>query len=309
MPDLSFLSYGGGTQSAALGLMSCSGQLPRVDAIIFADTQGEMPETYDFAEYMKEKAKDAEIPFVVVTAGSLELAMLSPVVTSANPTPPAKVVQPDGKKGRINAYRCSYDYKRRLVTRETKARCGKPGAWKRMNVEQWIGYSADEASRVKQDTECRCGHPLDWHVNPEKAERHARCKCEKFGRWRINVHPLIDMGFNRGDTIKWFAENGHPTPPRSACWFCPNSTSARWRELQRTHPDLFERACLLDEHIRHGAAFNERGKEKFKGELFLHDSYTPLRTADLRDADDILEQDHGVMRLFAFDCNGDSCGT
>lgn len=44
-PDLRVLSYGGGTQSAALALMSAAGELPKLDAVVFADTHGELPET------------------------------------------------------------------------------------------------------------------------------------------------------------------------------------------------------------------------------------------------------------------------
>lgn len=36
---LRVLSYGGGTQSAALALMSAAGDLPKLDAVVFADTQ------------------------------------------------------------------------------------------------------------------------------------------------------------------------------------------------------------------------------------------------------------------------------
>ena len=311
MGDRTFLSYGGGTQTAALALMVAAGQLPRVDAVIMADTQGELPETYEFAEYVKDKLAAIEIPFVVVTRGNLEEALLSPVGHSgANPMPPLKTLSPDGKKGRVNVYRCSYDYKRRIVTREEKRRCGPPGAWKRMNVVQWIGYSVDEDHRVKQDTECRCGHPLDQHVNPEKLAGHAeRCTCAGFDRWRVNVHPLIEMGFRRRDTIRWFAENGHPTPPRSACWFCPNSTNARWRHLLATHPDLFERACVIDEAVRFQPAFTGSSRDTMNNELFLHDTCTPLRTADLRDAETVLAEDFGVVPMFAYDCLGDSCDT
>ena len=39
---------------------------------------------------------------------------------------------------------------------------------------------------------------------------------------------------------------------------CPNSRNARWAALKGQHPDLWERACELDEHIRDGGAFNAR---------------------------------------------------
>ncbi|HLH45668.1 MAG TPA: hypothetical protein VKV25_00835 [Acidimicrobiales bacterium] len=298
-----FLSYGGGTQSAALALMSCAGELPRLSAVIFADTQGELPETYEYAEYVRGHLEQAGIPFVVVTAGSLEEALLSPTPTSANATPPAHVVNPDGTLGRINDYRCSYDFKRRLVTRAVKQLVGGRGAWKRATVEQWMGFSADEVHRCKQPVECRCGHPLAKHASGTCE----KCSCERFDRWQRNVFPLVAMRFTRQRTIRWFAENGHPEPPRSACWFCPNSSNARWRYLEAEHPDLFARACLIDETIREGGSFNRRGREEFHGRLYLHPSMVPLRDADLRDKEQVLADDYGMAQLF--DCTADSCGT
>lgn len=261
------LSYGGGTQSAALALMSASGELPRLDAVIFADTKGELPETYTYAEYVKAVLDKAGIPFLVVSRGSLEEALLSETPTPANPTPPAFVLAPDGTKGRVSQYRCSFDFKRRLVTRAVKQLCGPRGAWKHATVEQWIGYSADELGRVKQSNECRCGHPMQRH----RDGGCERCSsCQRFDRWQINVHPLIDLGFRRQDTIRWFAEHGHPAPPRSACFFCPASSDVRWRELRSSHPELWERACAIDAFVRDGnAAFNRRGRQPLRGKVNL----------------------------------------
>jgi hypothetical protein len=288
---LRVLSYGGGTQSAALALMSAAGDLPKLDAAIFADTGGELPETYAYAEYVGRRLEAAGIPFLTVTAGNLEAALRSPVPTSSNPTPPAHVRNPDGSRGRINAYRCSYDYKRLVIQRATRRLCGPPGAWKRAEVEQWLGFSIDEVGRCKPETTCRCGHN---RIRPDyrdggrpRGHRPActDCACSAFSAWRRNVFPLLDLGYRRGDTIAWFGRHGHPAPPRSACWFCPNSADARWRELASSHPDLFERACSLDEHIRHGGGFNARSGETLRGELFLHSSRIPLRKVSL-EADD-----------------------
>jgi hypothetical protein len=297
------LSYGGGTQSAALALMSAAGDLPRLSAVVMADTQGELPETYEYVEYVKPILARARIPFIMVTAGSLEDALLSPVATSANATPPAHVINPDGSNGRINEYKCSYDFKRRLVTRAAKKLMGKRGAWKRETVEQWMGFSSDEVHRCKQPTECRCGHPLVKHLG----RSCEKCACTRFDRWQRNVFPLVGMRFTRQRTIRWFAEHDYPAPPRSACWFCPNSSNARWRVLKADHPDLFDRACRIDETIRDGGGFNKRGKEPFKGQLYLHRSRVALRTADLRDKERVLAEDHGIEQLF--DCTADGCGT
>jgi Phosphoadenosine phosphosulfate reductase family len=292
-PDKVVLSLGGGSQSSALALMSANGQLPRVDAVVFADTQGELPETYEYLDYLAAQLAAAEIPLIRITAGSLEDALLAPEPTPENPTPPAHVLRPDGGKGRIGAYRCSWDFKRSVITRATKQLVGGRGAWKRATVEQWIGMSTDELSRCKPDPECRCGHNRTrppYKTGPKAGEPRGHfpgrgctdCDCAAFDPWRINRWPLVEAGMRRGDTIRWFTTNGHPVPPRSACWFCPNSGNARWAELRDTHPDLWERACSLDEHIRNGGSFNLRGQQPFQGQMFLHGSLIPLRDADLR---------------------------
>jgi hypothetical protein len=304
-PTLRVLSLGGGTQSCALALKSAAGELPRLDAVIFADTQGEMPETYRYLDYLSGVLDEAGIPFYRVTAGSLEEALLSEVPTSSNPTPPVHVKNPDGSKGRVGHYRCSYDYKRSLVERQIKQLCGGRGAWKRSTVEQWIGFSKDEAKRMKQSEACRCGHPRvirkkrgQEYEQVHTAEGCSRCKCSKFDPWLINRWPLIELDYDRADTIGWFGANGHPTPPRSACWFCPNSSDDRWRDLRDNHPDLWERACALDDANRTGGGFRPAGvTAKFAGEMYWHATLVSLRSADLRTRTE-REHDAGIFSLF-----------
>ena len=48
MADLRILSLGAGVQSSTLALMIEKGEIPMVDAAIFADTQAESKETYEF---------------------------------------------------------------------------------------------------------------------------------------------------------------------------------------------------------------------------------------------------------------------
>lgn len=306
---LRILSLGGGTQSCALALMSAAGELPLLDHIVFADTQGELPETYEYLDYLKPICEAAGIGWHIVTAGSLEDALMTTErVTKSNPTPPLHVLRPDGKKGRINQYRCSYDYKRRVVEAQVKKLCGGRGAWKRSNVEQWIGFSLEETKRMKQAEGCRCGHSRVKRVKTgferiHTADGCTRCDCAEFSPWQINRWPLIELQMKRDDTIRWFAENGHPTPPRSACWFCPNSGDDRWRALKAEHPDLWERAVALDERNRDGGGFNRRGNTEFEGTLYWHASLVPLRDADIRPRSE-REAEAGILTLF--DEHGDN---
>jgi len=318
-PDLRVLSYGGGTQSAALALMVAQGELQPLDAVIFADTQGELPETYEYAEYVEQQLAKVNVPFVRVTAGSLEDALLNDQPTASNPTPPAHVLNPDGTKGKITRYRCSYDYKRRIITRQVKQLCGGRGAWKRATVEQWLGFSTDEMGRCKPSDECRCGHkrvrPSAEKGGPARGHQPQcdQCACQAFDPWQVNRWPLIELQFRRADTIRWFGRNGHPTPPRSACWFCPHARNPRWVALKAEHPDLWERACRLDETIRNGGGFNARGNVPFAGQMFLHDSLIPLRDADLRSpVERAVEAGQGDLfdgAVLAFDCESGVCFT
>ena len=312
-PTLRVLSLGGGTQSCALALMSAAGDLPRLDAVVFADTQGELPETYEYLEYLRGRLEAAEIPLIVASAGSLYDDLLKTEPTSSNPTPPVHVLNPDGSKGRIGQYRCSYDYKRRVVTREVKRLCGGRGAWKRASVEQWIGFSLEEVGRMRQTDECRCGHKSKAHTAAEGCGKCRHGKCARYDAWETNVWPLVDLRMRRHDTIRWFAEHGHPTPPRSACWFCPNSGNDRWQALRSEHPELFERAVHLDRTIRDDAGFNARGSVPFVGQMFLHGSLVPLDEADLRTKEQVL-RDAGQHPLWdedelAMNCEAGVCFT
>jgi hypothetical protein len=297
---LRILSLGGGTQSCALALMSAAGDLPKLDHIVFADTQGEVPETYEYIDYLRGVVEAAGIPLHVVTAGSLYDDLLKTEPTRNNPTPPVHVRNPDGSKGRIGQYRCSYDYKRRIIERKVRHLCGGRGAWKLANVEQWIGFSLDEVGRMRDADGCRCGAKRTKHVGGGA--------CGNYDPWQTNRWPLVELGLKRDDTIRWFAANGHPTPPRSACWFCPNSSNKRWSELREGKPDLFAKAVHLDVTIRHGGGFNARGNQPFAGEMYLHASLVPLADADLRTARDVA-RDAGQGELFDVDALAMECKT
>ena len=65
------LSFGGGVNSMAILCMVEKGEL-NVDAVIFADTGCEMPETYDYIEkVVKPLCRKINLPFHTVTNGNL----------------------------------------------------------------------------------------------------------------------------------------------------------------------------------------------------------------------------------------------
>lgn len=321
-PTLRVLSAGLGTQSSCLALMSLDGFLPKLDAIIFADTQHEMPETYTWLDVLKAKATDAGVEFTVATGGDLKVELIRRRGRGGQPTLPVRVRDDGGGLQRINGYTCSFDFKRRVITREVKRLCGARGAWKRSTVEQWIGYSVDESSRMKTADECRCGHKrLRMLTAKERRERgdgakveliHAtgtgclRCDCRRFDPWQINTWPLINpLRMTRGDCERWITSHGYPLPGRSACYFCPNRGNAHWRHLKTERPDLWASAVEVDEFVRHGL-------NDMRGEGYLHQSGVPLADADLRPKYEQL-RDVGIEPLFTdevdTDCDAGACFT
>lgn len=312
---LRILSFGGGTQSSALLHMSIDGVLPKVNAAIFADTKNEMDATYTHVEYMRQRAESAGIPFLVVSKGNLYDDAMS---QRWPPTLPCTAINERGEASRVNRYTCSYDYKRRIVTAQVRRLCGGRGAWRNANVEQWIGYTTDEASRMKQADECRCGHKraptvskrtdrLRGHENGACRE----CKCERFEVWQTNAFPLItQMQMRKSDAIRWMTERGYPEPPRSACWFCPNRGNSHWRGLRERDPEKWAKSVALDEHQRTDLVGRPNVRLQAR---YLHGSAVPLAEADIRSAAD-RAADEGQDGLFddelvAMDCDLGVCFT
>ncbi len=63
---MNILRFGGGVQTTALAILVAQGKV-KVDAVVFADTGAEKPETYWYIEaYIKPLFKEAGIPFTIV---------------------------------------------------------------------------------------------------------------------------------------------------------------------------------------------------------------------------------------------------
>jgi len=130
------LSYGGGTQTAAVCVLVAQGKLPKPDYVIAADTGREMPTTWEYADtYMRPLLASVglqlhiaphELSTVDVYAGNGDL--LVPAYTST---------------GKLPTY-CSDKWKARVVHRYARQvlGCG-------TDIVNWIGFSLDEVNRVK----------------------------------------------------------------------------------------------------------------------------------------------------------------
>lgn len=259
-PTLRVLSLGAGVQSTTVLLMSCRGELPKLDAAIFADTQWEPAAVYEHLAWLEEQAREAGIPVYRVTAGNIRADALKSIVGGRKnggerwaSLPFYTRMAESDREGMVRR-QCTREYKLDPIRKKVRALLGTaPGRTVPPDtlVEQWIGISADETRRMRLSP--------DWWV-----------------RFR---YPLVfdcDPPMRRQDCLAWLARHYHDrTVPRSACIGCPFHSDAEWRALRENRVEWAD-AVAFDAAIRR--------RFGMRGDTFLHRSCRPLAEVEL-DAD------------------------
>lgn len=260
-------------QSSTMALMAVKGEiLPMPVAAIFADTQAEPKSVYTWLDWLEK-----QLPFPVyrVTRGSLtdralDLRRLKDGRLYAKTDIPFFTRNHDGSIGKIANRACTKDFKLDPIRRKQRALGGIKRGQKTVGVISWIGISLDEAIRMKDSRD-------PWSQN----------------RW-----PLIELDMRRSDCLRWMAKHGYPTPPRSACIYCPFHNSAEWRRLKTDEPDEFAKAAQFEKDLQ-GIKLSS---QNFKTTPFLHRSCIPIDQIDFS-----TEEERGQLNMFNNECEG-LCG-
>lgn len=305
MPDtITVLSLGAGVQSTALALMAVDGLIEMPVAAVFADTGDEPEEIYEHVQRLRgmvpfpihevkeggglgadflaalsgEKNRASQPPFYV-KAETLTKEEIDAILAEPEPAHEeweasavnvesgelidlfdvevvsSEWIEWNRRRSRaLNQDRggmlwraCTRDYKIVPIRRKTREIMAEHGA---KHVRSLIGISTDERQR-------------------EKASGV---------KFITNVHPLLDMGRSRQKCEAWLKERHDLKIPKSACVYCPYRSNAGWARMKIEQPVEFERACQYDEAIREAQGKKVRGAG-IVGQLFVHRSFTPLRTA------------------------------
>jgi hypothetical protein len=261
---LRILSLGAGVQSSTLALMIAHGELPMVDAAIFADTGAEPKGVYDWLDWLESK-----LPFpvhrVMHKDGLLENIKES--IKGGRFAGAPFYTESQTSAGGTLRRQCTREFKVAPITQKLRQLCGlKKGerAGKSVRVVQYLGISWDEVQRMKPSREAWIRH--EW--------------------------PLIDLRMTRAHCLQWMAAKGYPLPVKSACTFCPYHNDALWRDMKLNDRPSWDQAVEVDRMIRSGV----RGTSQ---KLYLHRSMKPLEEVDFRNAEDF-----GQIDAFGNECEG-----
>lgn len=237
-------SHGGGTQSAAITALIVQGRLPKPDFVCIVDTERERASTWAYLDAVIRPAL-ASVGLEVHRIPASNWASID-VFSSGSLLMPAFTNQTD-LVGKLSGF-CSDKWKVRVMQRYMRSIGVATNLQRR-----WIGFSLDESRRA---------------VRMMKGEEY------QAGLVRF---PLIhDVPLRRQAAIAIVEKMGWPTPPRSACWMCPNQGDHEWRDLKVNSPDEFAAACALEKEVQE--------KDPF---AWFHSSCVPLGEVDFTAPDDL----------------------
>lgn len=254
------LSLGAGWQSTTLAILAARGDLEPLDAAVFADTGWEPAAVYAHLDRLeREVLQPAGIPLYRVATGNIRRDALDPSHRFASM--PLYVRNPDGGDG-MGRRQCTREYKLVPIRRKVRELLGAPprgdgvpgrvpvGRW----VEQWVGFSTDEADRAEGMRE------------------------PSYTRSRF---PLLELGLSRAHCGAINRAAGFLDVAKSACIGCPYHTNRQWRRMRDERPGEFADAVEFDRAMRKGSARATALGVPLRSEMYLHRSRVPLDVAPI----------------------------
>ncbi len=230
---LTVLNFSGGKQSSALLWMVLLGHMkrPRNFVVLNADPGMENSDTYDYVNMMFKECRKAGIEAMTVEGPNLLEDILNlkkdPTKTRLD-NPPYWTLSPEGKVGRLIQGCTKYykiapmDRQIRIILEENNGISRRTTRLGENIVEKWIGFTYDEAVRVKPASQ----------------------------KYVYFHYPLIKQGMRQEDVIEYFKLHRLPIPPRSVCNACFANGTDTFREMYENRPDDWKNAVLIDRSVR-----------------------------------------------------------
>ena len=235
------LCFGGGVDSTAMLIALREAELVP-ELILMADTDAEKPETWEHVERIKSVLADWEWPSVIICKKTTQEATGYTDLEGnclSNETLPSLAF---GMKS------CSLKWK--AAPQDAYIKGVRRGPNRRPPNPIWLRAQARGEKLVK----------LIGYDNG-RADRRRAGAVDSAGADFDYAYPLQLIGWTRVDCVNAIMRSlgAEYVPIKSACFFCPASKEWELWWLVAAHPDLFERALLLERRALTGrhSRFNE----------------------------------------------------
>lgn len=217
---MDIVSYGGGPNSTSELIGMYQRETP-VDLILFADTGGERPETYEYIQTFSQWLKNHGMPEITI----LEYHRADGSRMTLEDECLRDKILPSIAYG---FKRCSLKHK--IGVQDKFCNNYEPcrEAWSRgEKIIKHIGYDAGEENRM------------------ENAAKH-----DEQDKKYLKSYDLIEWGWTREDCEEVIKKEGLPLPGKSSCFFCPSMKKQEIRELYLKHRDLYDRAIAIEKNAK-----------------------------------------------------------
>lgn len=214
------VSYGAGTNSTAM-LVGLVERGERVDAIVFADTGGERPETYAYVEMFSAWLVERGYPAIVTVMHE---------VGGVPETLADRCLRIERLPSIAYGYRaCSQKHKRDPQNRWARHWQPALDSWAAgVPIVKCLGFDAGEPHRATRSDAANAADPTERK------------------RYKLR-YPLLEWRWDRESCVEAIERAGLPQPGKSSCFFCPMSKPREVLDLRDNAPDLFARALAIED--------------------------------------------------------------
>lgn len=230
-------TMGGGTNGTAM-MIDCIKQKIRIDYILFADTGGEHPRTYENIQRMSDYAESHGYPPITIVRSIRARGDLKGTFEGLENSCTRLEVLPAIAYGRKTcSIRWKIEPQDKFLRNEDK--CKAEWAAGR-SVVKIIGYDAGESHRMKD-------------YDTDKFE---------------NVYPLVEDKIDRDGCVDIIVKEGMEEVGKSSCFFCPHMKKHEVYDLKINNPDLFKRGLEMESKWRNGDKFCDGAGPKGLGRSY-----------------------------------------
>lgn len=215
-------SFGGGTQSTAVLVLSAQGILPYTHFVLAnVGDDSENPDTLDYVQRVARPYAEAHGLHVIEIKRERKPDQSQTLLEDAwNDTGniPIPVYMTNAGPGSRN---CTSQWKIKVIERWMRKNAG---ATRKNRVPLGVGISVDESHRMRTD-------------DPEREP------------YVFKEYPLIDLYYTRMMCQEVIEQAGLPLAPKSSCWFCPYKRRSEWTKMRSEKPALFAKAVELEQRL------------------------------------------------------------